>query len=108
MEQSSQTDSDFLKALCDKYGLGLKIYASRMVIFDFEMYYARNPVLTITPDMTSKWTYRSTMQGTYTGAKVSYTNPGTRKTVEVLVGTEKRLYKTTQKADNEADARLIL
>lgn len=107
MEQSSQTDSDFLKALCDKYGLGLKIYASRMVIFDFEMYYARNPVLTITPDMVSKWSYRSTMQGTYTGAKVSYTNPGTKKTVEVLVGTEERLYKTTQKADNEADARLI-
>lgn len=107
MEQSNQTDSDFLKSLCNKYGLGLKIYANRMVIFDFQMYYGRNPVLTITPDMVSKWSYRSTMQGTYTGAKVSYTNPGTKKTVEVLVGTEERLYKTTQKADNEADARMI-
>lgn len=106
-EQSGQTDSDFLNSLCGRYGLGLKIYANRMVIFDFEMYYARNPVLTVTPDMVSKWSYRSTMQGTYTGAKVSYTNPGTRKTVEVLVGTEERLYRTTQKADSEADARLI-
>ena len=47
------------------------------------------------------------MQGTYTGARVSYTNPGSKQTVDVLVGTEERLYKTTQKADNEADARLI-
>ena len=107
MEQSGQTDSEFLKGLCDKYGMGLKLYANRMVIFDFAAYYGKTPVLTITPEMVQKWSYRSTMQGTYTGAKVSYTNPETKQTVEVLVGTEERLYKTTQKADNEADARLI-
>ena len=40
-------------------------------------------------------------------ARVSYKNPKTKKMVDVLVGTEERLYKTNQKADSEADARLI-
>ena len=38
---------------------------------------------------------------------MSYTIPKTKKTVEVLVGTEERLCKINQKADNEADARLM-
>lgn len=106
-EQSQQTDSDFIKRLCGKYGLGIKVYANRLVIWDYLDYFAKPPVMTITPDQVSKWSYKSTMQGTYTGARVSYTNPGSKQTVDVLVGTEERLYKTTQKADNEADARLI-
>lgn len=107
MEQSNQTDSDFLKKLCEKYGLGIKIYANQIVIWNFKDYYAKEPILTIVPEMTSKWSYNSTMQGTYTGAKVSYTSPNTKDTVEVMVGVEGRLYKTTQKADSEADARII-
>lgn len=107
MEQSKQTDSDFLLKLCEKYGLGLKIYSNRIVIWDYKRYYAQDTVLTIHPQDVSKWQFRSTMQGTYTGAKVSYTIPKTKKTVEVLVGTEERLCKINQKADNEADARLM-
>ena len=107
MEQSSKTDSAFLKGICEKYGLGMKVYANRLVIWDYQKYSAAAPILVLTPAMVSKWSYRSTMQGTYTGAKVSYTDPNTKKTVDVLVGTEGRIYKSTQKADNEADARLI-
>ena len=40
MEQSKQTDSDFLLKLCEKYGLGLKIYSNRIVIWDYKRYYA--------------------------------------------------------------------
>ena len=29
-EQSKQTDSDFLKQICEKYGLGYKVYAKRL------------------------------------------------------------------------------
>ena len=107
MEQSKQTDSDFLLKLCEKYGLGLKIYSNRIVIWDYKRYYAQDTVLTIHPQDVSKWQFRSTMQGTYTGAKVSYTISKTKKTVEVLIGTEERLCKINQKADNEADARLM-
>ena len=107
MEQSKRTDSAFLKGICEKYGLGMKVYANRLVIWDYKKYSAAAPVLVLTPSEVSKWSYRSTMQGTYTGAKVSYTDPNTKKTVDVLVGTEGRIYKSNQKADSEADARLI-
>ena len=69
MEQSKQTDSDFLLKLCEKYGLGLKIYSNRIVIWDYKRYYAQDTVLTIHPQDVSKWQFRSTMQGTYTGAR---------------------------------------
>lgn len=107
IEQDKQPDSEFLKNLCEKYGLGIKVYSNRLVIWDLKQYFEKSPVLTMVPEMVSKWSYNSTIQGTYTGAKVSYTNPNNGQTVEVLVGTEERLYKTNQKADSEADARRI-
>ena len=106
-EQSKQTDSDFLKQICEKYGLGYKVYAKRLVIWDYRRYFAQAPILTLSPDTVRSWKYHSTMQGTYTGVRVSYKNPKTKKMVDVLVGTEERLYKTNQKADNEAEAKLI-
>ena len=107
IEQSRQTDADFLRQLCQKYGLGIKVYSNRLVIWDYREYFALPPTIVLTPDQVSKWTYKSTMQGTYTGARISYTVPKSKKTVDVIVGTEERLYKANQKADSEADARLI-
>ena len=74
-EQNKQTDSKFLKGICDKYGLGLKVYSNRLVVWDYRQYFAKPVVATITPSMLSRYAYKSTMRGTYTGAKVSYTNP---------------------------------
>lgn len=107
MEQNEQTDSDFLSKLCKKYGLGMKVYAYRLVIWSFKEYYEKPPVTILTPDMVAKWIYKSTMQGTYTGARVTYTNPGSKESIAVLVGKEGRLCNINEKADNEADARLI-
>ena len=107
MEQSGQPDSEFLSALCKKYGLGIKVYSNRFVIWDYKRYYQQAPVMTLCQKDVSRWEYKSTMQGTYTGARVSYTDPATKKTIDVLVGTEGRLYRTTQKADSESDAVLI-
>ncbi len=106
-EQDKQPDSDFLRSICEKYGMGLKVYSNKLVIWDLKKYFEKTPVYTIRPEMVSKWSYNSTMQGVYTGVKVSYLNPGNSKTIDVMVGTEDRLYKTNQKADNEADARRI-
>lgn len=106
-EQDKQTDSKFLKGICDKYGLGIKVFSNRLVIWDYRQYFAKPVVASITPGMVSKYVYKSTMRGTYTGAKVSYTNPKNKETIEIMVGQEGRVYKSNQKADNEADARLI-
>lgn len=107
MEQDKETDSKFLKGLCDKYGLGLKVFSNKLVIWDYKQYFAKPAVTTITQDMVAQQAYKSTTRGTYTGAKISYTDPKTKKTIEIMVGQEGRLYKSNQKADTEADARLI-
>ena len=77
------------------------------MIWDYRRYFAQAPILTLSPDTVRSWKYHSTMQGTYTGVKSELQNPKTKKMVDVLVGTEERLYKTNQKADNEAEAKLI-
>lgn len=107
MEQSRQPDSTFLKSLCEKYGLGMKIYANRLVIWDYDSYFMKPVIAELTPQQVSKWSYQSTMQGVYTGVEVSFTNLKTKKTVTAIVGTGERLYRTTQRADSEADAQLI-
>ena len=42
-EQSKQTDSDFLKQISEKYGLGYKVYAKQLVIWDYRRYFAQAP-----------------------------------------------------------------
>lgn len=46
-EQSSATDSSFLNQLCNDYGLMLKIFRSKIIIFDREKYKKKDPVATI-------------------------------------------------------------
>lgn len=107
MEQSRQTDADFLKKLAEKYGFALKIYAGRMILFSWEVYEAKAAKGTIKKTDVRKWKYHSSMMGTYTGAIVTYTDPSTKQTTEVIVGKEGRLYSSMEKADSPADAERI-
>lgn len=106
-EQSQQTDAEFLKRTAEKYGFGLKLYSGKIVLFEYAKYEAADAKITIKKEEIRKWSYKSTMLGTYTGAKVSYTNPKSKEVVEIMVGKEGRLYNTTEKADSPADAERI-
>lgn len=48
LEQSEQTDFEFLKSLCSDNGLVLKLYDTKIVIFDEASYEQKEPVATIT------------------------------------------------------------
>lgn len=106
IEQNGQTDSSFLKDLCQKYGFGMKIYSEKLIIWNYKEYKNRSSVLSITPDMVAKWNYKSSIQGTYTGAKVTYTNTDGEE-LEVKVGKEGRILTVNERADSIADAELI-
>ena len=61
MEQSSKfRTGTFLKSLCEKYGLGMKIYANRLVIWDYDSYFMKPVIAELTPQQVSKWSYRKT------------------------------------------------
>lgn len=135
IEQSDKTDSAFLKEVCEKYGYDLKVYKVGFVIFKEEAYEgnAKNFYRLYLgkayeiPDadyplheMQQNYTWNSTLQGTYTGAIIKYTDPKTGKTVKSKVGKTEpktltvgstadptRVLYINQKASSIAEAELI-
>ena len=103
-EQNSQTDSDFIKKTCDEYGLSLKVYSKKLVIFDRESYKDKPAVCDIKAGDMISWNFKTTLAGTYTGGKMAYTNPDSEDEVEVKVGTEQRMLSVSGKADSKDDA----
>ena len=93
VEQSEQTDSEFLYDFCKHEGMFIKMYKVGFVVFDKKIYEARGAKVTFEPkpeadeemENTSTRSYiesyqwNSTLVGTYTGATMSYTNPDSKK-----------------------------
>lgn len=107
IEQNRQTDSAFLYSLCEKYGLAMKVYNKKIVIFDIVAYEAKKPVLTIKEkDMLSGWSYNTTIEGTYTGVDLNYTDPDSDETINVTIGKSGRMYELNTQASSRYDAEL--
>ncbi len=105
LEQDKQTDCKFLYAVCEKYGLAMKVFSWKIVIFDEACYESAAPVATLYYEDFSKYDYNSTLAGTYTGAKMSYTDPGTGEDHIVTVGGGNRIKEINEEADSAADAQ---
>lgn len=105
LEQDKQTDCKFLYSVCKKYGLAMKVYAEKIVIFDERIYEAAAPVATLTYEDFSTYKYASNLEGTYTGAKMSYTDPGTGEDHIVTVGGGSRILEINEEADSATDAQ---
>lgn len=106
IEQSETTDSSFLYSLCDTYGLAMKVYNNKLVIFNEGKYEAKAVVATIDETDMESWSYNSTIDGSYTGATVSYTLPDTEKTIKKTVGKKGRMYESSIQVSSEYDAEL--
>lgn len=104
IEQTEQTDCSFYMGLCNTYGLAMKVYSKKIVVFDREAYKAKGPVAIITPDMIQSWSSNQKLTGTYTGGEYTYTDPSTEEEIKVNVGGGPRILKLSGKADNKADA----
>lgn len=104
IEQKKTEDGSFLKSLCDDYAYGIKIFSSKLVIYSKGKYEKKKAVKTINEKEVSGWNFNTTVAGTYTGAKYSYTNPKTNKTISVKVGKGSRWLTVQGEASNKADA----
>lgn len=111
VEQDKKPDSTFLAELCDKQGMFLKIYKRGLVIFDKSIYEARGITRTFTePELEDGYSWNDTLDGTYTGAKLTYTHTsgkGSQKkaeTIAVTVGEGPRWLELDDKVDSEEDA----
>lgn len=106
VEQNKKSDSAFLQELCDKYGLQLKVYAKKLILYDREAYKSKPAVATIPiEDVAAGWTYNTDLVGSYTGGTIAYTDPKTEKDIVYKLNeTSPRLLEVTEKADSAADA----
>ena len=106
VEQSKQTDSAFLYSLCEKYGLAMKAYNHKIVIFDMVSYEEKGAVLTIVEADTVSWSANTTVDGTYTGVNLDYTDPDLEDTIKVTMGSQGRMYAINTQAYGQYDAEL--
>lgn len=106
VEQSNQTNCSFLTSLCSDFGLAMKIYSSKIIILDEEKLEEKKAVCAISETGAMKWTYNETMDGTYTGAKFTYTNPDDDTTMEVNIGGGSRIKNISVSANNSMEAQL--
>ncbi len=105
LEQDKETDCKFLYSVCKKYGLAMKVFAEKIVIFDEMRYESAAPVGALHFEDFSQFNYNSTLAGTYTGAKIAYTDPGTGEDHIVTVGDGSRILEINETADSVSDAQ---
>ncbi len=107
MEQSEKDDCGFLSGICDTYGLSIKVYADKIIIFDDAVYKKKNPVTTIRrKDCSSpSWSYREKAVK-YTKVVLSYTSPDSDKETKVEIGSGNQVYYSSTSCDNQQDAIL--
>jgi len=109
LEQDEETDCEFFEGLCEDYGLCVKIYKNKLVVYDREAYKKKDAVATITPQDVESWDWKKTLAHTYTGGTYSYTIPIKKakdKKVSVSIGEGPRILHKSGKADSAADAEL--
>lgn len=108
IEQTDETDGEFYNKLCEKYGLSLKIFNDKLVVFDEAAYEAAPPKLVLNEaNMDPGWSWNTSIAGSYTCVKYQYTNTENNQTFTVTAGTEGRELKCNEAADNLTEATLI-
>ncbi len=104
VEQSGQTDCDFLTDLCETYAYGIKIFKGKIIIYSKEKYEQKPVRGTITRKMMEDFSFESNLCGTYTGAKMKYT-PEEGKETTVKVGKGNRWLTVGGDADSVSQAK---
>ncbi len=108
VSQDNQTDCSFYSELVTKYGLAMKIYNDRLVVFNEADYEAKDPVATLTEaDFDPGWSWDTALIGTYTGVKYQYKHTEKDRTFTVEIGGGDRILTCSDAANNQTEATLI-
>lgn len=111
VNQTGKTDLAFAYSLCSEYGLSLKLYNNKMIVYDQTAYEGKEARYTITADqLGGSGSYSISKQTTklYDSVKIQYTNGKRGKTLTyeyIIPGKEgKRQMFVTTKAESLSDA----
>ena len=106
VEQSEETDSAFLKKLCESYGLNIKVYSGKVAIYDAVIYEKKPAAYRVKLQDCSSWTYNTTMVGVYTGATIQYTEGENNDEYTVQVGGGPRILNVSEHVKSLEEAVL--
>lgn len=110
--EQNEADSEFLYNLCEDYGLAMKVYKSKIVIYDQTTQEKTSSIATLKPAsfVDNDWTLIDSIYGTYTGARISYKSSTDDDEISVYLGLKKetasgaRVLRLTETASSASDA----
>lgn len=110
--EQSQTDSQFLYSICESYGLSMKVYKSRIVIYDQTEMEKKVAIHTIrmTDFIDGSWELTDSLYGVYTGARMSYKSSTDSDEISIYTGLkpenapDSRILNINETADSVSDA----
>lgn len=107
-EQSDQDDMRFLFSVCENYGLAMKLFNSKLIIFSEADYEKKKAIGTLDKSDCDTYELNGTLVGVYHGVSMKYTDSKTNKTLSYSYYESKgnRLLKVNEKADSYADAEI--
>ena len=121
IEQSETSDSEFLQDICTKYGLALKIFSQKIVIYSESEYEQRASIATLAePDFEKypnanliipliEWSASTNLSGVgYTSCSVKYKNPSGKEVAYTFdTGKEGKKLVINESVDNIYQAELL-
>lgn len=109
IEQSQRTDQAFVEQLCEDNDLGLKIYQTKLVVYDWGEMESQSPIAVLgRGDLEDDgYTYHATLAGIYTGAEIAYKNGDNDEEIKLTVGEPTRQMYINQTVDTAAEADRI-
>lgn len=108
--QTDQSDKEFLCSFCEKYGLTMKLYSTRIVIYDIIEMESKKAITTLHPEDMKSFSAHSTIADTgYTACVVKYTtkNGQTLEHKYEIGGKTKKVYKHTEDVGSLAEAQRV-
>ena len=107
--QSGKTDMEFAYGLCSDYGLALKLYNDKMVIYDRGRYEKKKAVFTISREMLKgSYSIKEQIRTVYDSGKMQYTDGKSTLTYEYIIPGKKGVRRmfVSSKAESIKDAEL--
>jgi len=107
-EQSDQDDMRFLFGICESYGLAMKLFNSKLIIFSEVEYEKKKAVGTLDKSDCDTYELNGTLVGIYHGVSIKYTDSKTNKTLSYSYNESKgnRILKVNEKAESYSDAEI--
>lgn len=106
ISQKNETDISFLYKLCSDYGLGMKAFTNKIIIYDKLKEEEKEVVGNIDMSEMTKFNLEDSITGTYTGAKITYTDSKGDNTYIYKIGTDERLLTIDDRVSSVEEAEI--